>query len=164
MLTCPNCKLLNPLATAVCDCGYSFTQNGMSTVPSGPVLASLSDRFFAQIIDTLIAFIPLAIASPIIIISETGGFLAIVAAIALGVAYVLFADGLRCGQSFGKRLLGISVINADTGHACSFGESFLRNLLLTVLGWIDWIFILGRRRQRLGDRAARTIVIKGIAC
>jgi hypothetical protein len=32
-------------------------------------------------------------------------------------------------------------------------------LLLNFLGWIDWIFIFGQRRQRLGDRAANTIVV-----
>jgi uncharacterized RDD family membrane protein YckC len=35
----------------------------------------------------------------------------------------------------------------------------VRNILLSILGPIDWIFIFGERRQRLGDKAAGTIVV-----
>ena len=73
--------------------------------------------------------------------------------------YTLLSDGLEGGQSFGKRLVGIRVVSIETGAPCTFGQSFLRNLLLTILGPIDWIFIFGERRQRLGDKAAGTIVI-----
>ena len=73
--------------------------------------------------------------------------------------YYLFADGLRGGQSFGKRYLGTRVVDAESGQACSFGQSFVRNLLLAFLGPLDWIFIFGDRHQRLGDKAAGTVVI-----
>ena len=36
----------------------------------------------------------------------------------------------------------------------------MRNLLLVLLGIIDWVFIVGDTRRRLGDRAAYTIVVK----
>lgn len=49
--------------------------------------------------------------------------------------------------------------DATTGAPCTYGQSFIRNLLLAVLGPIDWIFIFGERHQRLGDKAAGTIVI-----
>jgi hypothetical protein len=53
----------------------------------------------------------------------------------------------------------VHVVDATTGAPCSFGKSFIRNLLLDMLGPIDWIFIFGERHQRLGDKAAGTIVI-----
>jgi uncharacterized RDD family membrane protein YckC len=56
--------------------------------------------------------------------------------------------------------MGTAVVDAATGRPCTFGKSFLRNFLLVVLGFIDWIFIFGRRRQRLGDMAANTLVVK----
>jgi hypothetical protein len=70
-----------------------------------------------------------------------------------------FADALDDGQSIGKRWLGIRVVDDITNAPCTFGQSFIRNLLLAVLGPIDWIFIFGERRQRLGDKAAGTIVV-----
>ena len=36
----------------------------------------------------------------------------------------------------------------------------MRNFLLALLGIIDWIFIFGDTRQRLGDMAANTIVVR----
>jgi uncharacterized RDD family membrane protein YckC len=73
--------------------------------------------------------------------------------------YLLFGDGLRGGQSFAKQWPGLRVVDADTGAPCTFGDSFIRNILLTFLGPIDWIFIFGERHQRLGDQAAGTIVV-----
>ena len=51
------------------------------------------------------------------------------------------------------------VIDARTQVPCCYGQSFVRNLLLAVLGPIDWIFIFGDRHQRLGDIVAGTVVI-----
>ncbi|MUK94761.1 RDD family protein [Aliivibrio fischeri] len=81
--------------------------------------------------------------------------------IALSVAafYFLFSDGLPKGQSLGKKLLGISVIDSITGKYCSFYQSFLRNFLTPVIGIFDLIFIFGKKRQRFGDKLAKTIVI-----
>jgi hypothetical protein len=36
----------------------------------------------------------------------------------------------------------------------------VRNISLLILTWIDWIFIFGERRQRLGDKLANTVVVK----
>ena len=56
-------------------------------------------------------------------------------------------------------MAGHAVVDAATGSPCTFGQSFIRNLLLAVPGPIDWMFIFGERRQRPGDKAAATIVI-----
>ena len=77
-----------------------------------------------------------------------------------GLIYVLLADGLPGGQSFGKRINNTAVVDAETGAPCTFGQSFVRNIILTVLGIIDWLFIFGKKRQRLGDKAAGTVVVK----
>ena len=92
-------------------------------------------------------------------LSSTVGFLALLLGIVWSSAYYLFADGLRDGQSLAKRHLGMRVIDAETGAPCTFFQSFLRNLLLAILGPLDWIFIFGERHQRLGDKAAGTIVV-----
>jgi uncharacterized RDD family membrane protein YckC len=126
-------------------------------------LASLPQRLAAQFLDGLV------VAVPVCALALTGmklygssawpaGVL-IAAAILFAMAYVLFSDGLEGGQSLGKRWVGIRCVSAETGAPCTFWQSFVRNILLSILGPIDWIFIFGARRQRLGDKAAGTIVI-----
>ncbi|WP_416236708.1 RDD family protein [Vibrio owensii] len=73
--------------------------------------------------------------------------------------YFLLSDGFAQGQSLGKKLLGISVIDSVTGKSCSYPQSFFRNVLTPIIGMIDAIFILGKRRQRLGDKLAKTVVV-----
>ena len=122
-------------------------------------VASRMQRLAAQFLDGLVAGAP-AIAAFLFmfLLPRTGIVLLLVAAL-FGALYTLLADGLEGGQSIGKRLVGIRVVSMATGASCTFGQSFLRNLLLMILGPIDWIFIFGERHQRLGDKAAGTIVI-----
>jgi len=56
-------------------------------------------------------------------------------------------------------MLSMRVIDEKSGESCSYGRSFLRNILLLVLGPIDWIFIFGGKHQRLGDKLAGTVVV-----
>ena len=121
--------------------------------------ASRSNRLLGQIVDGLIGAAPFAIAVPLSMVSRALGGLAIFAATAWSVFYYLLADGLHGGQSLGKQWLGMRVVDAESGASCTFGQSFIRNLLLAILGPIDWVFIFGERHQRLGDKAAGTIVV-----
>jgi uncharacterized RDD family membrane protein YckC len=119
-------------------------------------LASRGERLAGQLIDSFLAVLVLVlsflvgIAVPILF---GAGFI-------VAIAYLLFCDGFGNGQSIGKRALNIAVIDRRTGKPCTFGQSFLRNLLLMFLGVIDWVCIFGRMRQRLGDMAAKTIVVR----
>jgi uncharacterized RDD family membrane protein YckC len=123
-------------------------------------LGSLSDRLLGQILDSFVAIGAFVLAAILYAVSPTIGAVAVIAAIVYAIFYILFADGFAGGQSYGKRVAHTAVIDASTGEPCTFGQSFLRNLLLTLLGIIDWVFIFGKKRQRLGDKAANTIVVK----
>jgi len=119
-------------------------------------LASPGARLGAQIIDSILVVI-------IVFLSALIGMAAppvAMVGVLVAVAYLLLADGLPQGQSVGKRVLDIAVIDRRTHQPCTYGQSFLRNFLLAVLGIFDWIFIFGRTHQRLGDRAANTIVVR----
>lgn len=83
--------------------------------------------------------------------------------LAVPLGYFVFADALPNGQSLGKLPLGICVVSRSTGKPCSILQSFARNVLSPFLGVIDAILILGKRRQRLGDKIANTVVIHCIA-
>jgi len=121
--------------------------------------ASRTNRLLGQIIDGVIGAGPLIVAAIVSSFSNTLGTVLFIAAIAWSVFYYLFADGFTGGQSFAKRMFDMHVIDAKNRTPCGYGQSFVRNLLLAILGPIDWIFIFGERHQRLGDMVAGTVVI-----
>ncbi len=120
-------------------------------------LASLGDRFLAQIADAIVAFGLLALTFPLSAISDSLAWLGI----ALFFAYYLLCDGLPNGQSVGKRLLKIRVVKDADGQSCSYGASALRNFA-QILGILDWIWILGSKRKRAGDILAHTHVVSAL--
>ena len=126
---------------------------------SQPALASLGDRLLGQIFDGLVVVVPFALAGIAMAITDSRVPVLLPVAAAVGLFYLWFSDGFRNGQSWGKRAMNTAVIDSDDGAPCTFGQSFVRNFLLSVLGPIDWIFIFGETRRRLGDRAAGTKVI-----
>lgn len=131
-----------------------------------PNLASLGDRFIAHFIDYVIFVLGLALSVLIIIMAANGYDLSwkivgVVGRLCLFTAifYRLCADGLEGGQSYGKRLMKICVIDATSGKPCTFLKSLLRQIPSLLLGIIDIAFIFSQSRQRLGDTIANTIVV-----
>src|SRR5262249_8706366 len=150
-MQCPKCKLENPETAMRCDCGWDFATGTMQVSylsyannehVAGYELASLGDRFLGQFLDSLIA-VGVVILTVIVSSFLNESFAAIFFAIGLILAllYILLADGLAGGQSYGKRATKTAVVTLNTGEACTFGKSFLRNVTLSILGIIDWIFI-----------------------
>jgi hypothetical protein len=85
-----------------------------------------------------------------------------------GLLYLVLRDSIG-GQSIGKFLVGLVVIDVDTGQHCRTGGSIKRNLMLVLPGVNLAALILETRTllrdpqgQRLGDRVARTQVIEGL--
>jgi uncharacterized RDD family membrane protein YckC len=69
----------------------------------------------------------------------------------------------RFGKTPGKWLLRIRVLGTDL-QPCGFGRALLRNLLTFVDGFFNFLVgvllvALTEKRQRLGDLAARTVVV-----
>ncbi len=121
-------------------------------------LASLLDRFLGILIDGLVF-----LAVYYLLDSFLGwGISYIIAAV-----YYLIRDALPFlnGQSLGKKVMKTKAVKQDSGEPLTgdYGTSLLRNvtLIIPVVGLIDAIFVLiGPERQRLGDRIAKTMVIK----
>jgi uncharacterized RDD family membrane protein YckC len=126
---------------------------------SSPILASRLTRLVGQILDGVIGVSPMIAAVVVASISTDVGTALVIAGVVFAVAYYFLADGLEGGQSWAKRWLGLAVVDARTGEPCGFGQSFVRNFLLAILGPLDWLFILGGRKQRLGDIVAGTLVV-----
>jgi uncharacterized RDD family membrane protein YckC/uncharacterized membrane protein SpoIIM required for sporulation len=87
------------------------------------------------------------------------------AAFALWNGYFMLFEGLRGGQTPGKRLVGIRVVR-DTGHPVTPGAAALRNLL-RIADALPPPYLLGLaliafhpRGKRLGDLVAGTVVVR----
>jgi uncharacterized RDD family membrane protein YckC len=68
------------------------------------------------------------------------------------------------GQTVGKRLVGVRVMR-DTGAPCGWAAGILRNVLL-IVDFLPALFLVGfvtilvsRKRQRIGDLVAGTVVV-----
>ena len=174
-MKCPICGLKREdRRVIICDCGYNYQtqilgkprlETGASpygdviALPDGRnfVFASLHMRLFGQILDAIIAILIAVVTALIFSFLNNVGTIVILILVAYG--YLLFSDGFKGGQSFGKMIVKTAVIDSTSGTPCSYGQSFLRNLL-QLLGIFDWIFIFGKKRQRLGEKAAGTYVIR----
>jgi uncharacterized RDD family membrane protein YckC len=124
-----------------------------------PALAPLEHRMGGRIVDMAIPFAMVVVASAALRAPLASNATVHMAVSGLMLGYLLFADGVKGGQSIGKRIFHTSVVDATTFAPCSLGQSMLRNTSLLFLHLLDWGFIFRGRRQRLGDRLAGTIVI-----
>ena len=110
------------------------------------VPASLGRRFIAAFVDQSIFLIGL------------------ICLVLPGLIFYLIKDSFNDGQSPGKKLTGLRVVNFETGERCSQRESIIRNLAMFVpiLNFSEYLFVLfDSDHRRIGDRWANTIVING---
>ncbi|TCJ16117.1 RDD family protein [Rubrobacter taiwanensis] len=78
--------------------------------------------------------------------------------------YYIVLEG-RSGQTIGKRICGIKVVDADTGQVPGMQAAVLRNVLRVVDGFMAYLVgfivaITNDQHQRLGDKVARTLVVR----
>ena len=61
----------------------------------------------------------------------------------IAIAYLLLADGFLIGQSPGKKLGGVKVVNLKTGLPARYRESAVRNLPFALVALFYYIPIIG---------------------
>jgi uncharacterized RDD family membrane protein YckC len=134
-------------------------------------LAGLRERFFSILIDSLIMIFlyiaMLTVANMFRFFSEGGFLMQIIVTFPFWftVFYGLICEALMNGQTFGKRTQMTKVVRID-GKPVSLSDLLLRSVLLLAdflfsFGVIGALFISTTdKRQRLGDMAAGTTVIK----
>lgn len=88
--------------------------------------------------------------------------------LAFGALYLLLRDSMQ-GQSLGKLVVGLVVINLETGRPATLRSSVRRNLLFLLPGanvaaaFLETITLVRDvQGQRLGDRLAHTQVVDGL--
>ncbi len=138
-----------------------------------PAYAGLGRRLAAGLLDTLLGWVILSIAAYVAVPEVADGTtlttdqeesIAYATLVGLSVWINLLIIGeWRWGRTPGKAIVGITVATED-GSALSWNRALMRNLLrLPDLVAIFFTVPESERRQRLGDRAARTIVLRGRA-
>ncbi len=78
--------------------------------------------------------------------------------------YYIFMEGYL-GQTVGKMLLGIKVVREDTEEVPGLGAATMRTLLRLIDGLFGYLVgfiavMATAKRQRLGDMAAHTLVVR----
>ena len=72
---------------------------------------------------------------------------------------LFFLDGVKKGGGFGKRLLSLQIVRLKDGAPGNFKDAFIRRFS-GIFQPIDWLFALGKERQRMGDKLAKTVVVQ----
>src|SRR5438445_3561769 len=137
-------------------------------VPFTYRVAGMGSRFLAWLIDALLMSLLVfggLLAGSILDATRPGlGMaLAVFWMFVVTWGYFLFFEWLWHGQTPGKRLLGIRVIQLR-GTGISFDQAAIRNLLrvvdsLPLYGLGFCVAACNRRHRRLGDLAANTLVV-----
>jgi uncharacterized RDD family membrane protein YckC len=138
--------------------------------------AGLGLRFAAVLLDAIIVFLPLGL---VVGLLSGGGYAdsgdgyanaginiggnAFWALVALGIGYYVVCESAS-GATLGKRIVGIRVVG-EGGEHVTFGAAVVRNLLRLVDGLFFYLVgalfaLTSPRDQRLGDRAAHTVVVR----
>lgn len=124
-------------------------------------LAPIGSRIMARLIDTVICFAIAATVGFVVLhlpkAAYHSDFLLLAPVSFLG--YLLFADSMANGQSFGKKWNGIAVVDKHTHEQSTAMQSLIRNFFVAALGVIDAALVLGDQGQRIGDRLAGTVVV-----
>ena len=129
----------------------------VSSGPSGP-RASFGRRLAAFLVDLVV----LAVIGWIIrlIIGQNAGS---AVSILVGLVYTAYLGGSPSGQTVGKKLLGIRIIDFNTGGPIGFGRGALRyvgqiiSAIPCFLGdfWMLW----DKEKQTWSDKIATTVVV-----
>ncbi len=125
-------------------------------------------RFVAHFADLIISFVGLGVAVAALTGDLTATGFRLQGLPALGLFVLIFAyfwlfEGLL-GATPGKLLLGIRVKRVD-GGSCGLVEALVRNLLRVVDALLFYLVAAvlvwsNDKRQRLGDMAAKTVVVR----
>jgi uncharacterized RDD family membrane protein YckC len=137
-------------------------------------LASWGSRVAAYLLDTLILLVPLLLFFVVVAAADPGdtsaawGALGLVylASFVLPFAYYTVLHGNERGQTFGKRALGIRVVDQN-GGSIGYGRAFGRYAIIVLFGFLllpillDYLWPLwDKRNQALHDKVVSSLVVR----
>ena len=133
------------------------------------ILAGPVTRFLAWVIDVaVIGALVVALNAPLALVGtfsrDAGRAASVLAYFGVSIGYRIFMEWKFSGQTFGKRILRLRVLDAQ-GLSLDLSQVVIRNLLRFVDSLPAFYMVGGlagvvsKRAQRLGDLAADTIVV-----
>jgi uncharacterized RDD family membrane protein YckC len=92
---------------------------------------------------------------------DTAGVVALLVFFSLWFNYFAVCEW-QWGQTIGKNATGIEVRSLDGSDRLTYGQASIRNLLRLVDFFVigEAMIVKGSRKQRLGDLAAKTVVLR----
>ena len=129
---------------------------------AGPPLAELGPRVIAFLIDWIAPMVVFYIVWFITVAAD----LVIIGMVAwlAWLAFILWniAQEGSTGQSIGKKMQNIKLVDMNTLQPVGFGKAFVRGLLNSIIYYIGWLFALWTPlKQTLGDSAvSKSVVIQ----
>ncbi|MFC1755539.1 RDD family protein [Thermoproteota archaeon] len=180
MAYCKYCGAPKEEADVFCSkCGKSFEGTVNVTISQSDIgfqYATLGERFFAVLVDMIlvgiitgIVMVPLgliALMGSAMSGSPFGWFMGPSQGLSfLGwILYFTYFESTS-GQTIGKRMMGIKVVD-ESGGSVDGGRILVRNVL-RIIDWLPFLYIIGiillstsSGKQRLGDIVAKTVVVK----
>lgn len=138
----------------------------------GRAYAGWGSRLGAYLIDMLILFVPILILLVIVVASasdeDSGGGTALtyLATLVVPAIYFVVMHGGERGQTFGKRAVGIRVVD-ERGGSIGYGRAFGRYAITFVFGifilpvLLDYLWPLwDRKNQSLHDKVVGSFVVR----
>jgi len=128
--------------------------------------AGLPPRMLAAVIDNAtIFFLPFFFLGGLLVqlAAQNATVFAVSAFVYLSLWFNYFAFcEWRWGQTIGKNAAAIEVRSLDGAPKLTFGQASIRNLLRLVDFFLigELMIAASERRQRLGDKAAKTVVVR----
>lgn len=118
-------------------------------------------RFAAVVVDGLIYGIPTSILAAVLDVGTAGRQLL---SLVVGLVYFVSQESGSTGQTIGKKLCGIRVVDQTTGQTIDAGRALVRYLVSIVSGlvcglgyfWMLW----DGNKQTWHDKASQTLVVK----
>lgn len=168
----------SPILPAAAPISPTVPKTEAQAFAGGAPLAGMGDRAIAVVLDTIaiaIVFAPVGMWAAVrwggvtpngFELHGIAAFFTFSIVSILWFLYYWMFEGLF-GATLGKLVMNVRVRRAD-GSNIGFGKSLIRNLLrvidaiaLYLVGFL--VAILSRKRQRLGDHVADTVVVQGNA-
>ena len=123
-------------------------------------------RFISFLIDTIVLGLLIGVIGSILglgVVSRTAGWGIGLLSFIIFLAYFTYLEGSK-GQTIGKMVTKIKVVGEDGGKI-DMNQAFTRNILRVIDGLLAYLIgaiLIWRsdKKQRLGDRIAKTVVIK----
>ena len=132
---------------------------------AGPVTRFLAWMFDLLCIMLILAVLNIVVVFVLVVSPVLSSALGVIFGFVITVGYGMTLEWLWRGQTLGKRLLRLRVVDAS-GLRLQFSQVAIRNLL-RVVDLLPGMYLVGgiatlcsRKAQRLGDLAANTVVIR----